>query len=177
MTALGARVTKCTVLQLAHAEARAMPMGTAVGACAHRGIQITAWNMDQARDVPLSPSGKESRNTRSETRYTSVMCNPVLCSQSHRLRSSQVSTPTPYPPPAGIARLHAPRHKEKVHDVDKLHTAAAKEAAALQKEVATMAKDHRYYAVKKFKADDAAERARRLEALIGRGGGASEQGG
>ena len=42
----------------------------------------------------------------------------------------------------------------------------AKEAEALKKEVDGMGKDHRYYPVKKHKADDAAEKLRRLELVL-----------
>ena len=74
---------------------------------------------------------------------------------------------------ADLAKLHAPRRKEKPQNVDKLHKAATKQAAALQKDVEAMAKNHRYYAQKKHKADTAAEHLRRLELLLGEGTGGS----
>ena len=67
---------------------------------------------------------------------------------------------------ADLAGLHAPRHKDKPQNVDKLHKALATEAAQLQKELDGMAKDHRYFSVKAFKAADAAEKLRRLELVL-----------
>ena len=71
---------------------------------------------------------------------------------------------------ADLARLHAPRYPDKPRDVDKLHASAKKEAEKLRKELEGMAKDHRYYAMKKHKSDEAVENVRRLELLIGPGG-------
>ena len=73
---------------------------------------------------------------------------------------------------ADLSRLHAPRHAEKPQSIDKLHTAATKEASELKKAVEAMAKDHRYYAIKKHHADAAAERLRRLELVLGGGSAA-----
>ena len=74
-----------------------------------------------------------------------------------------------------LAQLAAPRRKDKPQNVDKLQKAMAKEAAALRTAVDGMAKDHRYYAVKKHKADVAAEQLRRLELLLaGDAGSAGE---
>ena len=68
---------------------------------------------------------------------------------------------------ADLARLHAPRRRERLLDADKLHKATLKDAAALQKAADATAKDHRYYAQKKHMATAAAERLRRLELLLG----------
>ena len=67
---------------------------------------------------------------------------------------------------ADLAKLHAPRRKDKPQNIDKLQKSMAKEAEALKKEVDGMGKDHRYYPVKKHKADDAAEKLRRLELVL-----------
>ena len=74
---------------------------------------------------------------------------------------------------ADLAKLHAPRRKDKAQNVDKLHKTVAKEAAALQKEVDGMDKKHRYYEIKAHKARVAAEAVRRLEMVLGSGGAAS----
>lgn len=76
---------------------------------------------------------------------------------------------------ADLARLHAPRRKEKALDVDKLHKSLAKDAAAFRKDVDGMAKDHRYYAAKKHKADAAAEALRRLGMVLGDGAKHNEE--
>ena len=74
---------------------------------------------------------------------------------------------------ADLAKLHAPRRKDKAQNVDKLHKTVAKEAAALQKEVDGMDKKHRYFEIKAHKARVAAEAVRRLEMVLGSGGAAS----
>ena len=76
---------------------------------------------------------------------------------------------------ADLARLHAPRRKETAQDVDKLHKSLAKEATALRKDVDGMPKEHRYFAVKKHKADAAAEALRRLEMVLGDGANAKDK--
>ena len=71
---------------------------------------------------------------------------------------------------ADLAKLYAPRHKEKAQNFDKLQKATAKEAAELKAAVAAMAKSHRYYAQKLYKANEAAEKLHRLDLLAKAGG-------
>ncbi|EOD38045.1 hypothetical protein EMIHUDRAFT_97942 [Emiliania huxleyi CCMP1516] len=66
---------------------------------------------------------------------------------------------------ADLAKLHAPRIRQKAVHFDKLRKAVAKEAAELQDAVDGMAESHRYYAQKRHRASHAAEQLRRLDAL------------
>lgn len=72
-----------------------------------------------------------------------------------------------------LAKLHAPRRRDKAQDIDKLLKTKSKEAAALRKDVDGMAKDHRYYAQKLHKTTTLEELVRRLELLVAEGGGGS----